>query len=432
MHFLGEFDTSAHGSHSFIGPIPEGWLKSHRKQWYKHHLHINYHSRAATFSAGDTISRLRKLSGLEGPSLSAIYTPSFPQPDDVDTEDDDDPKTDDENEIAGGANGTATEEVTTTNAPPAIAIPRYTNANPDTVDDGDQIFISDHNDPHVTTPKRKPSILSKSVSSFHTANESFGGGDGASERTIRPRKQTPCHRCLFFKTDNFHHLDLEDVAEGVERRSVSLDSDVSADAEAANSRSSLLPRGSGTQSSSALRAHQDQGTPSPRKETRKNPTEAIKSTNVPGNDPSLVAEPATAQQGGRAATGLVRFHIPDAAQSSHPGKAGLAQSGRRRSLRRGRRSNKRDGEIVKMEKMLVKVESTVQDLSNQYDENESMVVDTKTVEKWQEFVVVCRESASDEADYVLQLYKTRVSVICIYRIAHSTLSYCYLLLVAPP
>ena len=38
---------------TFIGPIPEGWLKSHRKQWYKHYLPVvgKSGSRSASFTA---------------------------------------------------------------------------------------------------------------------------------------------------------------------------------------------------------------------------------------------------------------------------------------------------------------------------------------------------------------------------------------------
>ena len=71
----------------FIGPIPEGWLKSHRKSWYKQYLNLsNYSSRQATFSASPSISQQRRISGLEGPSATATLGHSFPQPEDVDSD----------------------------------------------------------------------------------------------------------------------------------------------------------------------------------------------------------------------------------------------------------------------------------------------------------------------------------------------------------
>ena len=72
----------------FIGPIPEGWLKSHRKSWYKQYLNLsNYSSRQATFSASPSVSQQRRISGLEGPSATATLGHSFPQPEDVDSDD---------------------------------------------------------------------------------------------------------------------------------------------------------------------------------------------------------------------------------------------------------------------------------------------------------------------------------------------------------
>ena len=63
-----------------------------------------------------------------------------------------------------------------------------------------------------------------------------------------------------------------------------------------------------------------------------------------------------------------------------------------------------------MEKMLVKMDFTRQELEADYDENDSVKIDTKVLEKWREYLVVCRESTSTDgsADYSLQLYKTRV------------------------
>ncbi len=63
--------------------------------------------------------------------------------------------------------------------------------------------------------------------------------------------------------------------------------------------------------------------------------------------------------------------------------------------------------------MLVRVETTPQQVPDEYDENGSMKIETRTLEKWREFVVVCRGSSSDEAEFTLQLYQTRVSLFCL-------------------
>lgn len=42
----------------FIGPIPEGWLKHHRKSWYKAGLRFkNYSSKTVSFSADPVVVR---------------------------------------------------------------------------------------------------------------------------------------------------------------------------------------------------------------------------------------------------------------------------------------------------------------------------------------------------------------------------------------
>ena len=62
-------------------------MKSHQKSWYKQYLNLsNYSSRQATFSASPSVSQQRRISGLEGPSATATLGHSFPQPEDVESD----------------------------------------------------------------------------------------------------------------------------------------------------------------------------------------------------------------------------------------------------------------------------------------------------------------------------------------------------------
>ena len=70
-----------------------------------------------------------------------------------------------------------------------------------------------------------------------------------------------------------------------------------------------------------------------------------------------------------------------------------------------RRAKIKPGELLKMEKMLVRIDFTQQVLGNDFDERTSQGVETRSVGKWREFVVVCRKH---EDGAVLQLYQTRV------------------------
>jgi len=94
-------------------------------------------------------------------------------------------------------------------------------------------------------------------------------------------------------------------------------------------------------------------------------------------------------------------------------RAKFARHAPNRFSRRFTRGRLKDGEIVKMEKMLVRLDVTSgsEQPSDEYDEKDSQRVDTRTIEKWREFMVVCRESHEDDAVLCLQMYKTRVSHI---------------------
>lgn len=107
--------------------------------------------------------------------------------------------------------------------------------------------------------------------------------------------------------------------------------------------------------------------------------------------------------------GMVRFNIPtDGADERAHTKSESAQPVNRRSWRQLRRGRKHPGEIVKMEKMLVRVDSTMQQLPIDYNENDSLKTESRVIDKWREFVVVCRESTEDDSDFSIQMYKSRV------------------------
>jgi hypothetical protein len=77
--------------------------------------------------------------------------------------------------------------------------------------------------------------------------------------------------------------------------------------------------------------------------------------------------------------------------------------------RRLRRSTLREGTIFKMERMLVRVDTTLQQVPDDFDENESLKIETRMLDKWREFMVVARKSKKQDVDdFRLQIYKTRV------------------------
>jgi hypothetical protein len=118
-------------------------------------------------------------------------------------------------------------------------------------------------------------------------------------------------------------------------------------------------------------------------------------------------EPATAHLG-RTPTG-VRFKVSEGITNRQERIARRVDSAHQRArMKKFRRDTLQEGAIVKMEKMLVRIDTTLQPVPNDFDENDGRKTETRAVEKWREFMIVVRRSHKDEADFRLQVYKTRV------------------------
>jgi hypothetical protein len=106
---------------------------------------------------------------------------------------------------------------------------------------------------------------------------------------------------------------------------------------------------------------------------------------------------------------LVKFDIPeDSKRAKVHLKAKQAQMTISRAPTKLRKQRLRDGLVVKMERMLVRVDAAGE-VSDDFDENVNQRVTSRVKDKWREYMIVCRHSHTDSADFVLQLYKTRVS-----------------------
>ncbi|KAK8434652.1 Pleckstrin homology domain-containing protein [Phyllosticta citricarpa] len=329
----------------FIGPIPEGWLKSHRRDWYKRHFHINYSSRAATFSAGEALSFDRRLTGLE-PSAAAggTFKSSFPQPQDV------------SGNLDGGVSeaGRNAEASRAQTAPgPAVVVPRSQQADAEIVSEELEGRTRSPNSKCLApTPndkvrrKRRPAERRTSTGSFVTASEI-----PSSQMSPRPTSPAPPISPVPRVSNGESSLQVPPSSPG-----------------GAASTSSLLPKAN-------TGGDADAG-------------------------PSSLAElEGQRRPSGR---GLVKFSFPDASKRAEiQAKARLIQAPTRR-LTRLRRSKIQQGHIVKMDKMLVRVDSTLEQLDDEFDENAGHRIESRTSEKWREYMV------DSGADFVLQLYKTRV------------------------
>jgi hypothetical protein len=389
-------------------------LSKHRRDWYKHHLRINYSSRAATFSSDPRDVRQRQLSGQQGPSSSALFQHSFPQPDELDTEDEGGAN----HAEASGANGAAA------SSSGALPVPRgsaqksdvivgsegdeFVDAQSEPEDESDlRVYTHEESGSNPGTP-RKPRRAS--TKSFVTASSTplTADDDDEHEGTAEVNSARSEGQGQAQAQASGLHVPTGQEEDGLESqgkrpvstmisRNTSTVGGVSVDAE---STSSLLPKADTNKA------------PAPADVESKSPAKGIlarvkrrSEMSIPRSEPSndnLVRKKSNLRN-------LVKFDIPeDSKRAKVHLKAKQAQMSISRAPSKLRRHKLRDGLVVKMERMLVRVDAAGE-VPDDFDENVNQRVTSRVKDKWREYMIVCRHSQTDNADFVLQLYQTRVS-----------------------
>ena len=361
----------------FIGPIPEGWLNSHRKSWYRRRVELStYSSRKQTFhAAADQGTRRRTLTGLDGPSLAARMSFSFPQPEDVDdrassggettdVEEQDNEETDEDEAETGEPTDI---EPVATNDIPRISSIEEEDEGADQVSKAISIprdmGLDQAMDRLKPGPSKSSTARSVEIESYRTARENPFSDSKEATPVIQPQLS--------------EHDEDGSPDQGFNR--VSLQPSVLTQ-ETIDTVSPLLPP------------------PAPKS--------AIKS--LQHHDPTPM-DTDQAYQLGRSSTG-VRFKVVEGVQKRQHKMVNKAIRAQDRVVNKKlRRNTLREGTIVKMERMLVRMDLTTQPMPDDFDENESLKVETRLLEKWQEFMIVARKSKKQDLDdFRLQIYKTRV------------------------
>ncbi|KAL8711859.1 MAG: hypothetical protein Q9220_003803 [cf. Caloplaca sp. 1 TL-2023] len=377
----------------FIGPIPEGWLKSHRKSWYQEYINLsNYSSRAATFSASPNVSHQKRITGLDGPSSTAAFTPSFPQPQHLEHEEDEEEDEEGDDDGEGGQENKALTERNLSEVEDAL--PEL---------EADKTSEQTPRNKWLRSPRRNAedrakrtsqiSMLGTSAGSFVTAPSEPRSSPQKHSRYNRKRPQSFVTALEPPPPPDFQSASGEQgknngasPKSSTQQDSPNGGSPVMGDG--ANSRTSLIhhPNSNDTQN----QAHEE--------------TVTHQSNANGGTQPESTKAPAN-----HVASGMVRFNVPTDVTQRGGSTQAASQVSRRRSWRHFRRGDAHPGEIVKTEKMLVRVDSTVHELPKEYNENDSVRTESRTLEKWREYVVVCRESRKEEeSDFAIQLYQSRV------------------------
>lgn len=378
----------------FIGPIPEGWLKSHRKSWYQEYINLNnYSSRAATFTASPGVSQQKRITGLDGASSTAAFAPSFPQPQELHDEDEGDEE-DQNKDVTGDqedqhGNALVERNLSVDGDVPAVDDPDTAAApSPSPKPRNKWLQTPRHDRKPGSTKKSKQDT---SGSSFVTA---------PSEPSTSPRSPRRIERRPTFVTAFEPPLPQSFESELNGQKTNSSTSPIYS-----YSGQSLVT-GDGANSKTSLLHHS--GAHSPQDQAQREDG----SLNAAGNgDAGQDIAPTMVNH---VSSGMVRFNVPaevnaEVNQRGGSDHAVKSQFSRRRSWRYLRHGQAHPGEIVKTEKMLVRIDTAAQELPKEFDENVSIKTNSWTLEKWREYVVVCRESRSeDESDFAIQLYKTRV------------------------
>ena len=386
----------------FIGPIPEGWLKDNRKSWYKKRLELsNYSGRRASFSAaadqGPHHRTHRTLTGIDGPSSSAAIGFSFPQPEDVDeelsgdtseVENDEEDDEDDEAHVL---------EPISTDVPQMLGVADGADASQPKMlrfpaNDG----VRPPDDPGGTTLNQKPNRSKSPV-----------GDNSSSAKTTQdvPSEEATPHE-LVNGAALATSVDITTPGPQSKDKGRASDSDAnnayiipatrgSPSTGDANSMTRLLPTSASSAGSPAIVANKSKD------------DDQIMTQQVP-----LVASSDSQTHLNRTNTGI-RFKVSEAVEAVEDRQHRISRrmNSARDKFRNKtfRRNTLQEGAIIKMEKMLVRVDFTQMQLESTYDENDSLKTETRSLEKWREFMVVVRKSNNKEhEDFRVQMYKSRV------------------------
>lgn len=355
---------------NFIGPIPEGWLKSHRNSWLKHSFNLsNYSSRAATFTASFNSQRTHGF-GRDGPSADA-FNASFPQPDDVGEEENDSRE---EGEIDGS---TSRQTAGRSNTDDALPLQSKRAAEKVKASRSKKYIRSPSS--FTARSRLKTGTQEDETTVVAGLNTSAALPASSHEEIRQPQDLSGKGSDLPLKggPSGLSNLDKNEAGHG---------SSLSTNNRVSGGEYSILP-GDASSSTASLIPH---------------------TKFQAGNTPTIDADLPLLLAPVPASTGLVKFNVPgDVVKDENRVKSDMVRSAsRRRSWRR--RGKAHPGAIVKMEKMLVRVDSTLQKPSTDYNENESLKMEFRTVAKWCELVIVCRESTDDLSDFSVQMYKSRV------------------------
>lgn len=389
----------------FVGPIPEGWLQGHRKSWYKSRLKVrNYTSHNISFSAGPVATHYGEHGdrpGLSSPDL--------------------------DEEVALALTNTRTQaaeeqcdEIETEAREEAAAEPvgeLQTLTHPEAEASGDDLL------PEEDTESRENSGEDNGEYS-----QGGSGEDSEDDTDSTPKARTRGQYDMYgndLASSSFvtAREEVASSADTVQSIATIRASRLEPPERRPNSRGSYNTNLTGhfspnplTPNPSAVASETDSTTQLLRsrykdKGKQKSKASGVSRATLQHHDPQdedATGEDAQVQR--RLTRKMAKFNLDDNIRHRQQKmRSKIAKTQGTISANRPHRRKVQDGEIVKAEKMLVCVEETVQDtLPADYSENDSLRMETRTVDKWREFLVVCRKSSVEHTPFAIQMYRTRV------------------------
>ncbi|PLN78204.1 PH domain protein [Aspergillus taichungensis] len=352
----------------FIGPIPKGWLQHHRKSWFKTRGKFKK-QKAPTFSADTGLMTRQDGSDQPRPGYST-GTGDFPSPE-TSSEDDETEREDD--------HGPATPPSGPSGDLRMIASVEETDSDPTTVAGPESSTVQDQ-----PGDQGQPEITRRDSESYYTAREPPPSQGKTRVSTLQRSSGTDLGPSPAEESSQYEASQSTPVINTSE-----------------TSITPLLSRpppfkGKGKATDSY---------PTPPIVTEPGETADGTDPNAPG---------ASSRRGT-----VYNTAIWLAQKASRTGIDDNLWSKKERARSRisrtqdavadlpHRRRNK-GGEIIKAENMLVRVEESPRDLPDDYTENYSQRMETRVVDRWREYLVVCRRSSDPSARFCIQMYKTRV------------------------
>ena len=343
-----------------------------------------------------------------------MFGHSFPQPDDA---------SDDDGQLGSGSDTSSKENarpsssaiITDSPSEQGVVSPTATEAKSirhlERSEALKQDLSSSNPESHLEVPqkkKRQLSTRSHGAHSFVTAQETQIHDQPSPSADDNPKSE-PKHLSTTPSTEEISTPDGDDVARfstaSSPLRPDSFNGRISRPVDGTTSTSSLLPHGKDYADTPTSTNALSSGQPvEPTTDQPKLQDLAPEEYLHPSQTDVVESRPKKSPS-----AGLVRFNISDElADGETHMKAKYASISHRGSLKQFRRAKLNPGEIVKVEKMLVRVDYTLHELPTEYDENDSLKSESRVIEKWREFVVVCRKGIEDQAEFLLQMYKSRV------------------------